>query len=195
MDCPKCPGKRLEPVSTEESLIGLGSVPRRCAGCGGLWVSRAAVPALHESGVLEAQQADAEADPEADRRNGVCPEGHGIMARARVSWDDPYFVERCPSCDGIWLDAGEWSRLGADLLLDQLDQLWLPSWRRRLRNEHERQQLETDLREKLGDDLYDRARDLGMTLASHPHGDVALAYVRELVRRHRPRRKDDNPPK
>jgi len=192
MDCPKCDGAVLAPIPSVAPITGAGTVPKRCTTCGGFWISRGAVPALHDSGVLERLEGDPAAGRRTDKRSGLCPEGHGIMARARVRWDDPYFVEKCSSCDGIWLDAGEWSRLGADLLLDHLDELWLPSWRRRLRNDHERAHLEADLKARLGDDLFERARDMGMTLAAHEHGDVALAYVRELVRRHRPRAKDDD---
>lgn len=187
MNCPKCLTKELGPIPGAAPLTGTGAVPQRCAECGGLWISRSAVPALHESGVLEALEVNPEASRVADRKNGLCPEGHGIMARARVRWDDPYFVEKCSSCDGIWLDAGEWSRLSSDLVIDHLDELWLPSWRRRLQDGHERAQLEADLRARLGEDLFERTHDLGMTLAEHAHGDVALAYVRELVRRHRSR--------
>jgi hypothetical protein len=190
MKCPKCTDSALRSVSAAPDLGGAAAAPRRCALCGGLWVSRSAVPALHESGVLEALDEEQRPDAEADKRNGLCPEGHGIMARARVSWEEPYFVERCKACDGIWLDAGEWSRLSSDLLLDELDELWLPSWRRRLQNEHTRKQLETDLEAKLGPKLFSRARELGLELAEHEHGDAGLAFVRELVRRHRRRIQD-----
>lgn len=185
MNCPKCTGT-LEALRAAVRVAGI-KVPMRCGGCGGLWVSRSSVPALQASGVLEDVDTTTRADREADKRNGLCPEGHGIMARARVSWEEPYFVERCPHCDGVWLDAGEWSRLSSEHLLSHLDELWLPSWRRRIQDEFGRTRLEEDLQEKLGPELFERAQRFGMELAAHAHGDVALAYIRELVRRHRAR--------
>lgn len=124
-----------------------------------------------------------------DRKNGMCPEGHGLMSRARVAFHRPYFIERCRTCDGLWLDAGEWTRLSAERLLDHLDDLWLPSWRARIQQEHAAASLQDDLRDKLGAELFDRLHLIAMELVRHPHGDVALAYVRQLIRNHRPRTK------
>ena len=76
-------------------------------------------------------------------------------------------------------------------MLDRLDELWLPSFRQRLQQDEGRTRLEEDLRAKVGDALFESLRTLGATLAAHEHGDMALAFLRELVREQRPRRRNN----
>lgn len=186
MRCPKCVTDtlRLEPRLGDTKATEGG---RRCERCGGFWIARAAVSALRDSGVLSALDAEPTTAIDSDRKNGVCPRGHGLMSRARVAIERAYFVERCTTCEWLWLDAGEWTRLSSEHLLDRLDDLWLPSWRARLHDEHATAALEDDLRKKLGDALFERLHTISMELVHHPHGDVALAYVRQLIHKHRPR--------
>jgi len=46
-----------------------------------------------------------------DNRTGPCPSGHGIMIRAKVDIDEPFYLEKCTTCGGIWFDHGEWLRI------------------------------------------------------------------------------------
>jgi Zn-finger nucleic acid-binding protein len=140
---------------------------------------------LHESGVIaELDQSDAIAK-EADRRTGLCPEAHGILRRAKVAWTEPYFLERCSHCHGLWLDAGEWKRLVADNMISRLDELWAPSWRREL----QRQQIERSerqrLREQFGEELTDKLELLARMLASHPRRNVAVGFLLDVLRKSR----------
>src|SRR5690606_33012974 len=95
-------------------LRGLTRAPLRCARCKGFWIALDSVAALRESGALEELEQTVSQDQLSDKRTGLCPEGHGILSRTKASWRRPFYVERCRDCDGIWLDAGEWRRLGAE---------------------------------------------------------------------------------
>jgi Zn-finger nucleic acid-binding protein len=169
-------------VSSLASRNEIPTVPLSCSRCGGVWLRRGALAALYRSGALEELGVLTRPRREDDLRTGLCPEGHGILTRAKVAWQDPYYIERCSKCAGLWLDAGEWKRLAAQNLIDDIDELWEPAWRRQLQREHSVAALRADLRERLGAELVEKLESVAHELASTPHANVALAFLREEVR-------------
>lgn len=172
--CPKCSPGALSAL--EDSVVLC------CSQCSGFWV-----PPLGfaEPGVAQRLQARdlRPAHPlEQDLRTGVCPEGHGLLRRARASNDDPYFLERCARCGGVWLDPGEWSRLAEEGLLSDVTNLWSPAWREHLSEEHNRASLESDLRHKLGDETFALMERLVHELAGPTQRALALAYLQQRLR-------------
>lgn len=178
--CPKCSSQNLSQVP-QTALIGLGPAPLRCGACAGIWLLPETVQNLRTAGLLEALDSPNTSRREEDQRTGICPEGHGIMTRARVALDDPYFLERCSRCHGIWFDAGEWNRLATDQLLEHLDDLWSPSWRRKLMQAESEQQLATDLELAFGPDLHAKLDELASALSGRSDAGMALAYLRERI--------------
>jgi Zn-finger nucleic acid-binding protein len=172
--CPKCAAGALLPLE--------GSCVLRCAQCSGFWVPPLA---FSEPDVIEQLKARDLRPPqplEQDHRTGPCPEGHGLLRRARVANDDPCFLERCARCGGVWFDPGEWTRLAAEGLLADVTNLWSPAWREHLSEEHNRHSLEADLRLKLGVETFQMLDELAHKL-SEPHlAALALAYLRERLR-------------
>jgi Zn-finger nucleic acid-binding protein len=185
--CPKCRSLPLNAVQSAAGLKGLTRTPLRCPRCRGFWISLSSVSALSESGALEALEEEAPPDEQADKRSGLCPDGHGILSRVKASWRRPFYVERCRACDGIWLDAGEWRRLGKEQLLSHLDELWAPAWRHKLQAEQSVEAVRELLHERLGPELSARISDLAHELAQHPQGDLAMAHMLEIFRAERPR--------
>lgn len=115
-------------------------------------------------------------------RTGQCPEGHGLLRRARVTWQRPYFLERCARCGGVWFDAGEWSRALADDLLSNLSEVWSPAWRKQLSDEQSHESLEADLQARLGPELFQLLHALAERLEAHEQRGVALAYLSERLK-------------
>lgn len=186
-NCPKCRTSSLRPLQSAKSVSGLDGLPQRCSRCRGFWVKLPAIAALEESGALSSEDEDS-IRTESDQRAGLCPEGHGILARAKASWTRPFYVERCLECAGLWLDAGEWKRLSAEHLLGHLEDLWLPTWRKQMQQEHSAQQLNEMIVSRLGSDLTNRIDDVATELATHEHADLAFALFREIFENKRPRR-------
>lgn len=172
--CPKC-GPQLLAAFERTGVL-------RCATCSGFWVPPEELTSPGSLELLTERDLHPSAPLEQDQRTGPCPAGHGLLRRARATNEDPYFVERCARCGGIWLDPGEWSRLSAAGLLADVTALWSPAWREHLAEEHNRSSLAADLRRKLGDETFDTLDRLATQLSEHSAGALALAYLRERLR-------------
>lgn len=172
--CPKCGPQTLTPVE-ETSVL-------RCASCSGFWVPPAE---LGVSGIVELLL-ERDLHPaqhlEQDHRTGPCPDGHGLLRRARATNEDPFFLERCARCGGIWFDPGEWSRLAEAGLLGDVTTLWSPAWREHLSDEQNRTSLAADLRQKLGSETFEMLERLAQQLTERDAAALALAYLRERLR-------------
>jgi Zn-finger nucleic acid-binding protein len=140
--CAKCPGTLIPAASSPSDSLGA----LQCSACGGLWLPDPRLVSLADATGLDSAPV---ADDGSDRRAGVCPRGHGLLARARVEGES-FHLDRCPHCGGVWLDAGEWRALSSGFALANLERLWDPSWRRaRSEEQAEKRRLE-ELREQLG---------------------------------------------
>jgi Zn-finger nucleic acid-binding protein len=172
--CPKCGAGALAAIQ--------GSSVLSCSKCSGFWVLPLAFnePGTHE--LLGRLDLKPDHPLEQDHRTGVCPEGHGLLRRARASNDDPYFLERCARCGGVWFDPGEWSRLAAAGLLGDVTSLWSPAWREHLSEEHNRASLRADLRSKLGDETFELLEKLLDKLSEPKLSALALAYLQQRLR-------------
>ncbi|MEI9941830.1 MAG: zf-TFIIB domain-containing protein [Pseudomonadota bacterium] len=178
--CPKCASQLLVPVEGVRASSGASAL--QCPSCLGFWVPPEVVPLPASLEVLNKRDVRPAQPPLENQRTGQCPEGHGLLRRARVTWDDPYFLERCARCGGVWFDAGEWSRAVADELLGNLSEVWSPAWRKQLSDQQSHDSLEVDLRAKLGSDLFSALRTLADKLETHPQRGVALAYLSERLK-------------
>ena len=121
-NCPRCREHRLEEVPDTA-----GSPVKVCGGCGGLWVPGGALGRIGRTEMVYSSLAD-DGKPGADTTAaGLCPEGHGMMARATADLSPPVPLDRCPHCCGIWFDRGEWQRLASTSLADHLEDLYQES--------------------------------------------------------------------
>jgi len=172
--CPKCEAGGL--VTLADSSV------RRCAQCAGFWVPPLCLDDAHSRELLTEHDVRPAQPLEQDHRTGPCPEGHGLLRQARVTNEDPYFLERCARCGGVWFDPGEWTRLLSAGLLGDVTHLWSPAWREHLSEEQSRASIESDLRHKLGDETFELLEKLAEKLHEQDLGTLALAYLRERLR-------------
>lgn len=172
--CPKCGAVALSALPD--------SIVLACSQCKGFWVPPLAFNEPNIIERLKERDLHPEHHLEQDHRTGVCPEGHGLLRRARVTNDDPYFLERCARCGGVWFDPGEWTLLAAANLLTDVTNLWSPAWRERLSEEQNRHSLQTDLRHKLGDETFELMERLVQKLTDAKLRALALAYLQQRLR-------------
>ena len=106
MECPKCQAT-MEPVRVDEIEVD------RCVRCGGLWFDSQEHEAVRHREAAE--QIDSGPAWMASMHNAqertYCPRDGTLMARFAPSERPEIRVERCPTCDGSFFDAGEFTQL------------------------------------------------------------------------------------
>lgn len=171
MDCPKC--------KTVELRASDFSEPFSCNQCRGTWISNEEISKLSVS-LLHGDSDKGGADNNSnDQKTGLCPNGHGIMVRAKVDVEDPFYLEKCTRCGGIWFDKGELKRITETQLVTNIADFWTQSWQRKHRKEKDRESF-LEMNEKLfGDDTFNLIMQLAEQLKSHPEKTRALALLKE----------------
>ncbi|MGC4064355.1 MAG: zf-TFIIB domain-containing protein [Polyangiaceae bacterium] len=176
--CPKCRKESLEVAKGAFAESGPEDRALFCSSCRGYWMPHGIVERWQTEPFVELSDEDPESvRPEADRRTGLCPMGHGILLRARVDEEKTYYLERCGHCRGVWFDRGEWQALAATLYLDHLDDLWDPAWQKKRRAEALGQRLDRALAEQIGRELFEEIQRVVERLAHHPAKAQALAWI------------------
>lgn len=171
MNCPKCKGRLSEKKKY--------NAPCLCEQCGGMWIQTKQLRNLSAlPDELETPLSDQE---NYDRQTGMCPEGHGIMLRSKVDVDDPFYLEKCTACGGIWFDNGEWQRVSRTAFAENLENLWCRSWQRRQREKKNRDAFLEMNRDLLGEDIFQRIVELSGLLRNHPESTRAVALLQQEI--------------
>lgn len=113
--CPQCPGTLHEVAA--DAVTGYRLVLDQCPACGGLWVDRWELFPLTAEAVEQLDPADPAAllaPAPAVPRPLRCPRCFATMRhfRDRALPDDAR-IDRCPNCEGMWLNRGELRRVRA----------------------------------------------------------------------------------
>lgn len=117
MDCPKCPGT-LEPKT-----YGRKITIRRCSECGGLLCKPETLLEMRREWMSEAvlDAGDPRMGKELNKLDDIkCPECDVVMDKTADERQTHIWYESCPSCSNMFLDAGEFTDLKYDTLMDRL---------------------------------------------------------------------------
>lgn len=106
MRCPKC-GDELSPVRVDDTEVD------RCQGCYGLWFDARELERLRGRPAAEViDDGDAKVGRALDGQTRVaCPRCRVPMVRMLDHEQRHVWIERCGTCGGTWLDAGEFRDL------------------------------------------------------------------------------------
>ena len=176
MNCPKCRTSSLVRALTATVRAGF-----ECRTCGGIWLHLRELHRLAGSTASAPGQPAAESN-ELDGRGGLCPEGHGLLIRARIELEPPFYLDRCSQCHGVWFDRGEWQRLATHHLLEHLPELWTGAWQQRQRAAEQRRSYVEWANETFGDELFEQLTRLAAALDRYEHRAEALAFLRNESR-------------
>ena len=107
MICPKCKDQKLTTATVR------GIEVDRCKTCDGVWFDKEELTAVLEldqtvRGGLQSHKEDAALD----QTRGQCPRDSSDLFRMYSAQENSVVLDVCPTCSGIWLDAGELARLG-----------------------------------------------------------------------------------
>ena len=110
--CPQCPGP-LHEVSAD-AVTGYRLVLDQCPRCGGLWVDRWELFPLSAEAVEQldpADQAALHAPAPTPAGPLSCPRCRAPLRHFRDPWlPADARIDRCPNCEGMWLNRGELRR-------------------------------------------------------------------------------------
>lgn len=177
LQCPK--NKHVELINC---TLAAQLSAKSCPECQGHWLPAADYedwqanhPQVEEAlpNILEIDFTQSELDSKA----GLCPECHRYLSRAKVGLKNPFYIERCTDCGGIWCDRGEWELLEKLGLHASIQQLFSSEWQTKVREREYAIAEQQATIEKLGPELAARVFDLAQMLQDHPNGDFGVAYL------------------
>jgi len=120
MECPKCPG------TLQEKTYGRKIKIHRCSACGGLWCKPDTLLEMKREWMSEAvlDSGDPRLGQQLNRLDDInCPECGVKMDKTFDDKQVHIWYETCSACDGLFLDAGEFSDLKYDTFMDRLRDL------------------------------------------------------------------------
>ncbi|AMA07955.1 zf-TFIIB domain-containing protein [Picosynechococcus sp. PCC 73109] len=118
---------------------------------------------------------------ETDNKAALCPECRRYLSRVKIPVDQPFYLERCPECNGFWCDRQEWEILEKLRLHTSLEYIFTAEWQHKVREQQHNISERQALIQKLGPTLATDVFDLGEKLAAHNNGDFAVAYLARQV--------------
>ncbi|MEM8603442.1 MAG: zf-TFIIB domain-containing protein [Cyanobacteria bacterium P01_H01_bin.121] len=182
MLCPKDRQTKLTDVTLADNLGA-----KHCSCCQGYWLSSSDYemwqasrePVDPNPDNLTKLHEEIEVSPSPyDTKAALCPECQNYLARARIgSGSKSFYVERCPSCGGIWCDGGEWDILESLDFHASIPTLFTQDWQTRARRRELVIQERQATIDKLGPELAERIFELAKLLEHHPNGDFGVAYL------------------
>jgi Zn-finger nucleic acid-binding protein len=178
-----CPKDRRTLLT--DTCLTKGLSTQYCCDCKGTWIPAA------EYKVWQKCQPEQEPDPAKlsetfdlefiqspyDTKASLCPECGSYLSRARVNWKSAFYVERCPACEGIWCDHGEWPILEKLGFHRAIHKLFSQDWQARVRKQEMIDQERQATIDKLGPELAEKIFVLAEDLENHPKGDFGVAYL------------------
>lgn len=120
MKCAKCDG------TMNAHTYGRKITVHRCDTCAGLFCKPDVLVEMKKEWMSEAvlDVGDPKVGSKLDKVADIhCPECDSVMEKTADEKQSHIWYEVCPNCDGLWLDAGEFTDLKFDTLMDRLRSL------------------------------------------------------------------------
>ncbi len=173
MKCPKCQTVELK----AERLDGFLPV-QHCSDCGGNWLMlEDYLLHKHEVPVASPSLANAALEAEETEKALLCPMTGALMTKFRISKDTAHRLDLSARVNGIWLDKGEWELLKAHGLAGRLNTLFTDFWQRQVREAQADDRLDEMYRSLLGEDDYEKLKELRNWLKQHPQRERMRAFL------------------
>ena len=175
MRCPVCKQNTLGSITLLDRLPA-----RRCSNCMGVSISSNAYLTWRRRLGREfpPKEGAIDIDPLWEVKElKFCPDCGHIMARYKILPDTEFYIDRCRSCNGVWLDQHEWEVLIDRNLHDNLNEFFTRPWQDNLRAVETKNHLDSIYLEKLGEEDYENAKQIREWLTDHPMRGMVLAFL------------------
>lgn len=182
MHCPKCKSELVNGILSDMLLT------KHCQECSGDWIPGANYRGWRQpstdisADAIVKQSYDIPYTPSSlDDKTVPCPDCGRILSRGKIPLKQPFYVEHCLTCGGIWCDRGEWDILEQLNLHQNIPKIFSSAWQAQVRANHLNELERQAVIEKVGVDIAQRVFDLAEILAKHPNGDFAAAYLMRRI--------------
>ena len=175
MKCPVCKENTLNPI---ELLQGLPA--NQCSNCQGVFLPANAYMTWKKTlgRDLPDKEGELQIDPSWEVKDlKICPDCGHIMANYKVLPGIEFYIDRCRSCNGMWLDHNEWEVLIDRNLHDNINEFFTRPWQDHLHAAETKNHLEAIYAEKLGEDDYAHLKHIREWLNQHPRRSMLLAFL------------------
>jgi len=175
MNCPVCQSQTLIPIALHQNLPA-----QECSQCHGIWLASTAYFTWlkqHGANLAERPAPGLPLPPLEDKRAKICPDCGHILRRYKIWPEVDFYLDHCSTCNGVWLDRGEWVILEARNLHDDLNQFFTKTWQQNLHEEETRRRLERHYLDFFGPHDYDRIQEVRAWLQRHPQRSALLAFL------------------
>lgn len=149
---------------------------RRCPSCRGTLLE---MTEYRRWSALLAPPVNAAAAPAPQEQAGSrnCPRCSRVLLRYRVSADTAFHIDRCPNCQLVWFDAGEWESMVAAGLAARLIEVMSDTWQREVHAKERSRHHEAALRDRHGDACIDEILRIRTWLATQPLHEELLVLI------------------
>lgn len=175
MQCTSCENGKLTPSSIE----GLFSA-RTCSNCGGDWILIEEYAAWREchSAYEFAGNIHFEEIRIVDTKEAMlCPATQTIMRKFKISATSSHRLDYSSAVGGLWLDKGEWELLVREGLAGCLNALITDTRQRKIRQTIAKDSFADIYRDKFGDDVYKKIKEISKWLDEQPQKADLRAYI------------------
>ena len=169
--CPTC-----GTATMEGSALATDLSTERCTTCQGHWITSA----RYFTYVAVAQGTPVtKVTPIGSESPGMklCPTCRKFMHYYPVGHGLPFGIDKCNTCGGVWLNAGEWEALVQAKMHLQMHAVSSDEWQAEVQRQIRAAQEEAATERRLGRDDYARMVQAAQWLRGHPHRAEILAYL------------------
>lgn len=176
MRCTSCGNGVLKPSFVDELFRA-----HTCSSCGGNWILIGDYLAWKENNPEHrfADNLDTfdESESSESKKAMLCPVSGAIMQKFRIVAGSEHRLDYSASVGGLWLDTGEWELLKAKGLAGSLNAVVTRQWQNKVRRESARENFAEMYRQKFGEELYGKVREVREWLQSQEQKADIRAYL------------------
>lgn len=174
MNCPKC-AVSMAPVDLEPGLRAYG-----CATCEGHWLDFACYHHWQQRAPDAIDSVDIKNEAATDTENAlICPACLRIMLKYRTTSKEPFVIDQCGTCNGVWFDGGEWELLKSQGLINKVHLFFSEHWQTKVRRELSEIRQDALLRERLGEDVFTEVLRMKQWISEQPESRAIHALLNQ----------------
>lgn len=181
MNCQVCKKGQFEFKEIHNNLKA-----KECNSCNGIWISYSNYnkylelnpPMIEDINFANLEPCSNDNDS-LDAK--ICYDCGAILVKTMVGFDINFYVDRCPSCHGIWLDNGEWDKLSKNHIENLINFFFTDYWKNRIFDYNKEKRWKQLLQREVGSGNLLKIFDFIDWLKKQDKKENIIAYINKEV--------------